>query len=145
LPPPAAVIRHLHLYPAYTLLQGYDAGSKEYSIVLASNQEVVKHTLEGALWRQLKGNAAARGTPAAAAAAGVGQVGGDKESLVGHRIEVWWPGEKAWFGGKVMVRASCEGTGVGVSGGSEGGVAGLCHGCCWAVKEGLYEGCAAGQ
>lgn len=68
------------------LLQGYDAASKQYSIVLQSSQEVVQHTLEGVLWRQLKA---------------------DKESLVGHRIEVWWPGDKAWYGGTVMVSVGC--------------------------------------
>lgn len=90
------------------MLQGFDAGSKEYSIVLQSNKQEVKLTLEGILWRQHKAEAAAGGTPAAAAA-GFGQVGGDKQSLVGHRIEVWWPGEKAWYGGKVMVSTRCGG------------------------------------
>jgi hypothetical protein len=124
-----ASIHMLHHTHYCTLLQGYDAGSKEYIIVLHSSKQEVKHTLEGTLWRQHKAEPAAAGTPGAA---GLAQVGGDKESLVGHRIDVWWPMDKAWYGGKVTV--SVVGSAFRFGG---------CHGNvrdCWTSRGGLWQG-----
>lgn len=81
------------------LLQFYDAATKEYTIQILSDKQVIKHTLEHTLWRMARRSDAGSGP--AAAAAGKGP---EREGLVGQRIEVWWPAEKEYFAGKVTVR-----------------------------------------
>lgn len=104
------------------VLQYFNTVTKEYSIEMAADKQVIRHTLEHTLWRMAVRKsdtggpaAAAAGGPAGkapAAAAAAGAAGGaataEKEGLVGLRIEVWWPEDKAFYAGKVTV--SCIGT-----------------------------------
>jgi hypothetical protein len=55
--------------------------------------------------------AAAKKTSAAKSGAGSSGAGSSTAAdpgpeLVGQRVKVWWPGEKAWFEGQVAVRTA---------------------------------------
>jgi hypothetical protein len=56
-----------------------------------------------------KSGAGSSAAAAAAAGGGSSAAAGPGAELVGKRVKVWWPGEKAWREGKVVVRTGCAG------------------------------------
>lgn len=92
-------------------LQFFDGVTKQYTIQMLADRQVIRHTLEHTLWRMARKSDAGTG-PAAAAAAAAGAAAGqgpEREGLVGQRIEVWWPAEKTFFAGRVAVSWCAEG------------------------------------
>jgi hypothetical protein len=84
------------------VLQFFDSATKQYTIQMLADRQVIRHTLDHTLWRMARKSDAGGAAGPAAAAAGQGP---DREGLVGQRIEVWWPAEKTFFAGRVAVSA----------------------------------------